>query len=331
MIDTEIISRKLREKGIDKLTKKILITNFNNSVQREDLTIPPNCEGFGRIHHFKRFISNNWPNNPLPMDPATFALNKAKVDNLEVQLFQNAICSWRCWYCFVDYNLISGNHKYAEFKSSDELVNLYLKENIKLPVIDISGGQPDLVPEWTLWFLQSLEKKGLKEQVYVWSDDNLSNDYLWRYLSLDEIKYLQKYRNYGRVGCFKGFDEGSFSFNTRADPKKFMFQFDLMKQLVNEGFDVYGYATFTHHDDKKLENKMKNFVDLLQEKVHTLFPLRTVPLKIVDYKPTQGRMQKEQRMAMDIQFEVVEIWKNELLHRFSKDQLNRPIYANKLY
>lgn len=41
--------------------------------------------------------------------------------------------------------------------------------------------------------------------VYVWSDDNLSNDYFWRYLGDDDRALLASHPRYGRVACFKGF------------------------------------------------------------------------------------------------------------------------------
>ena len=50
-------------------------------------------------------------------------------------------------------------------------------------VLDLTGGQPDLVPEWILWMMCELRARGLERKVYVWSDDNLSNDYFWRFLS----------------------------------------------------------------------------------------------------------------------------------------------------
>jgi len=54
-------------------------------------------------------------------------------------------------------------------------------------MIDLSGGQPDLTPEWIPWMMEELNNRGLTDKVYLWSDDNLSNDYFWKYLSDAEI------------------------------------------------------------------------------------------------------------------------------------------------
>jgi uncharacterized Fe-S cluster-containing radical SAM superfamily protein len=236
-------------------------------------------------------------------------------DSLQVQVFQNAICSWRCWYCFVDFDLLSANPKFSEFKTSEELIDLYLAESIQPKVIDLSGGQPDLVPEWGYWVYRELRTRGLLDRVYLWTDDNLSNDYLWRFLDSKQIEQLATSPSYGRVGCFKGFDAESFSFNTKAAPDLFVQQFSLMKRLVAAQFDVYGYVTLTSPSDVRVRRSVSEFVDRLQE-VHPLFPLRTVPLKISAFTPTKGRLDPSAQKAMEIQHEAVAAWVEELEHRF---------------
>src|ERR1700686_646437 len=109
LINTETFSDDLRRRGIDIPTQRVLITKFAGSTQAEDLTLPPNCGGFGRIHHFHRDQGPGWPANPLPIDVVANFFHSAPCDSIQVQVFQNAICSWRCWYCFVDYDLLSGN------------------------------------------------------------------------------------------------------------------------------------------------------------------------------------------------------------------------------
>lgn len=330
LIDTARFSEKLRQKGIDINNKKILITNFESSQQSEDLTLPPNCQGFGRIHHFKRSMGDGFPSNPLPIDPATHYLRLPESNLIQVQVFQNAICSWRCWYCFVDFSLLSGDPKHSQFKSAVELLDLYLKEDIQTPIIDLSGGQPDLVPEWTLWIADEIHRRGLQNKIYLWSDDNLSNSYLWKYLTNEEVARLAGYKNYGRVGCFKGYDTESFSFNTLAEPHLFNLQFKLMRKLVDANFDVYGYVTLTSPTDNNIHLKMRIFMDRLQEEVHELFPLRTVPLRIFEFTPTKGRMNENHKKALEVQKTATEVWQSELLKRFSREQLSKRIFEHSM-
>jgi uncharacterized Fe-S cluster-containing radical SAM superfamily protein len=328
LINTAEFSTHLRDKGINCTEKKILITKFSNSNQEKDLTLPPNCNGFGRIHHFKRSIDNLFPTNPLPIDPASNYLKLDYTNEIKVQVFQNAFCSWRCWYCFVDYSLLSANPKHSEFKTAKDLVDLYLNTENPPPIIDLSGGQPDLVPEWSLWMADEIHKRNLNQNIYIWSDDNLSNDYLWKYLTKTEIKRLVSYKNYGRVGCFKGFDKESFSFNTTAEPTLWKKQFKIMRRLVETGFDMYGYVTLTSSNTKSIFSKMINFVDMLQEKVHPNFPLRTVPLKILEFTPTVHRMNDQHYKAIEVQNEAVSIWNEEIEKRFSLEERIKKIHEH---
>lgn len=330
LIDTDKFSQTLRQRGIDDHGKRVLLTRFTGSEQERDLSLPSNCDGFGRIHHFKRDQGTDWPANPLPIDPAAHHLGLETIDTIRAQVFQNAVCSWRCWYCFVDFKLLAGDSKYSEFKSVSQLIDCYLSQENRPPIIDLSGGQPDLVPEWLLWFADELQRRKLSSSVYLWSDDNLSNDYLWRHLKETEIQRLASYSNYGRVGCFKGFDEESFSFNTKAEPELFNRQFGLMRRLVNAGFDVYGYGTFTSPHSNLVHRRMSNFLDRLQEEIHPNFPLRLVPLKIVEYSPTSYRMNDRTTASLAAQYDAINAWNEELERRFSAEERAKEIYKHSL-
>lgn len=325
VINTPRFSEHLRRKGIDLNQEKVLISNFESSDEAKDFTTPPNCGGFGRIHHFRRFQTAPWPENPLPIDPANRALRREPGNELRVQVFQNAICSWRCWYCFVDFDLLSANPRFSEYKSADELLDLYLLETDRPWVIDLSGGQPDLVPEWGFWFADALRRRHLESSVYLWTDDNLSNDYLWRFLTPAQIGTLAGMPNYGRVGCFKGIDPVSFSFNTKAEQSLFDQQFVLMRRLVVAGFDVYGYITLTCPDDHQIEERVARFLDRLQEEVHPLFPLRTVPLRIAVFTPTKNRVGPDQENALRFQERAIVAWNEELQRRFSSELIAKNI------
>jgi uncharacterized Fe-S cluster-containing radical SAM superfamily protein len=331
-IDTAKFSAELRTRGVRPDTRSVLVTRFAGSEQERDLTLPANCGGFGRVHHFRRDQGAGWPENPLPIEPACVALGLDVPSLMRAQVFQNAICSWRCWYCFVDFKLLSGDLRYAEFRTADELIDLFLAESDRPRIIDLSGGQPDLVPEWTIWFAEALERRGLTKDYYLWSDDNLSNDYLWRYATSDQIGKLARSATYGRVGCFKGWNETSFVFNTRAPSSEFRSQFDLMARLVRQGFDVYAYATLTGPSTEGLPSDMARFVDLLQEKVHPIFPLRLVPLRIHPFSPMRGRLRaEEQQRALAVQEEAVSAWSEELDRRFEASVRERSIVAQALH
>lgn len=324
LIDTDRFSFALRQKAINLEKGEISISRLLESLQEKDLSSPVNCEGYGRIRHFRLHENPGWSQDPLPILPASKALGLPPSATLKAQVFQNSACNWRCWYCFVDYNRLSANPTYSRFFTTRQLVELFLNERKKPQVIDLSGGQPDLVPEWALWMMETLEASGLSDSIFLWSDDNLSNFYFWDHLSSHQREYMTSYRNYSRVGCFKGYDPNSFSFNTRAEPLLFHRQFSIFSRLLNEGFDMYAYATFTSIPRPHVLRAVGDFVDRLQE-IHPNLPLRTVPLKVASYSPTVSRMGSEHERAIQFQTEVHACWIEELAKRFPEQIRNIPI------
>jgi uncharacterized Fe-S cluster-containing radical SAM superfamily protein len=326
IIDTERFSAQLRAKAVDVSGRRLLVTNYRGSEQEPDLTEPPNCNGFGRIRHFRRATSPGWPANPLPIDPACAALGLPSPDLLRSQVFQNAACNWRCWYCFVPFSLLSADPRYSAWLSTAELIDLYLAQDSPPPMLDLTGGQPDLVPEWVLWTMQELRARGLSQRVYLWSDDNLSNDYFWRFLSDDDREFIASYPMYGRGCCFKGFNEESFVFNTCAAPDLFSQQFALMKRLLDLGLDIYGYVTLTSRTATAVESDMARFVDDLQA-LDPMLPLRVVPLEIKAFTPVVSRLTAAAKDSMRNQQLAVARWLAELDARFSTDDRRKPITA----
>lgn len=318
-IDTDVVSDRYRRLSVNTDSRELLVTKFSGTEQEKDFTEPANCEGFGRIRHFRRSSNNGWIPNPLPIDPARKALKTPPADTLRAQVFQNAVCNWRCWYCFVPFELLAGNRKYSDWLGASQLIGLYLRESNPPQMIDLTGGQPDLIPEWVVWTMNEIKERGLEQEIYLWSDDNLSNDYFWRFLSETERELIATYPKYGRVCCFKGFSSESFAFNTLADPSLFVRQFDLMKRLLTTGIDLYAYATFTTTSSVGIESDMRRFVDRLQ-KLNENLPLRTVPLQVEVFTPVQKRLNEEKKLALKYQWLAVEAWQKEIENRFSSEQ-----------
>lgn len=324
MIDTDSFSARLRERAVRLDRRELLVANFAGSGQEPDLRDPPNCGGVGRIRHFTRATSDAWPENPLPIDPALAFLGRPRSDSIRAQVFQNAACNWRCWYCYVPFNLLSAVEKLGAWMSADTLVEQYLAQEDRPDMIDLTGGQPDLVPEWIPWTIEALERAGVADSVYVWSDDNLSNDYFFRYLTTDVQRRVAEHPGYGRVCCFKGFDETSFSFNTKATPELFDRQFELFRRLLATGMDLYAYATFTSPSPEAIPTAMASFVDRLQ-RIAEVLPLRLVPLEIAEYGPVLPRIRDEHRRSLDVQQVAIAAWQEELAKRFTGIELETPI------
>ncbi|MGH3907020.1 MAG: hypothetical protein ACRDTE_23000 [Pseudonocardiaceae bacterium] len=323
-IKTDNLSASLRLRSVRPETREILISRIDGSIQEADLSEPPNCEGYGRIRHFRMETLSPWPTNPLPMLPASYRLGTSPNEVSNAQVFQNASCNWRCWYCFVPFNLLAANEAYSAWLTPSKLLELYLTEDERPLVIDCSGGQPDLIPEWIPWTMEALAAHGLIDKVYLWSDDNLSNDYFWRYLTPAQRQTIADYFMYGRVCCFKGFNAKSFAFNTKADPELFDRQFQLFARLLSLGIDLYAYATFTAPESKGLTVDMRRFVDRLQA-IHPNLPLRLVPLRIEAFGVVQPRVRDVHERAMVIQEEAVIAWNEEIAARFSGIERQTPM------
>jgi len=317
-------SKVIRSKVVKVPEKKILISKLKNSLQEKDINLPVNCDGYGRIRHFKIHGHEDWVKDPLPNLPVAKALNTEPRDILKTQIFQIAGCNWNCWYCFVDEDLRCGDQSKSKWFTSDKLIELYKRDSLNLQCIVLSGGQPDLVPEWIFWMMKSLEKFNLEKKVFLWSDDNLSTSFYWKHLTKKQRDYISNYENYGKVCCFKGYDKKSFSFNTSTRPEFFSEQFKIFQRLLSENLDLYAYVTFTSQPIDEYDVLVKRFVDDLQ-KIHDNLPLRTVPLKIVIYQPMNKRLNYLNRKALEFQHIVLNSWVNELDNRFSKKELDKPI------
>lgn len=318
-INTHKTAERFRERAIDVPNRKILISRLAGSEQEEDLSQPANCRGLGRVRHFRLDTSLGWPPNPLPIVPACplpIALGITPVpDMMRAQVFQNAACAWRCWYCFVPYNLLAAKLEHSEWLTPEQLVDLYIREYNRPLIIVLSGGSPDLVPEWTVWVMEALIEANLDQSTYLWTDDNLSTTYLFDRMTPVYIDRLVRYRNYGRVCCFKGFDARSFAFNTHAASSDYDQQFQIMGRLLKLGLDLFGYVTLTSPYTDGVSKGVNEFVDRLQALDPNL-PLRVVPLQIQVFAPVQDRLQSEHERSLAVQEEAIAAWNSELNDRF---------------
>jgi uncharacterized Fe-S cluster-containing radical SAM superfamily protein len=203
--------------------------------------------------------------------------------------------------------LLGGDERRGVWIRADDLVARYARLDDRPPILDLSGGSPDLTPEWIVWTLDALSAAGIADQTYLWSDDNLSSDLVFELLSKAEFQRMASSR-YGRVCCFKGFDQDSFSFNTGAEPGDFDKQFERFARYVDLGLDVYAYVTFTGPAIGGVEEKVARFHDRLHA-IWSKLPGRTVPLRIEAFGPVQARNARRDLSApLDVQERAIRAW-----------------------
>lgn len=316
----------IRSRAVDPTNQRIRLALLTGSKQEEDLTDPANCSGWGRLRHFPAEPDGLWPPNLLPALVAAKALECSSSDTSRTQLFQIAACNLRCWYCFVDRDLLDCAPERSRLVSPTDMVEQFMQTERPPKVVVLSGGNPGLAPEWALWTLRAMKNAGIADRVFLWSDDNLTVSLYSEVLMPRELDELSSHRGYGAVGCFKGFDVDSFAFNTGAASSLFGTQFEVFASLRSFLPNVYGYVTLTTPHLRNLHDRICDFVDRLQQ-VDANLPLRVMPLRIrEDYAPTRKRMTPEREHAVHcLQHEVLAAWLAELANRFPSSLLELPI------
>lgn len=303
----------MRPRVLDTCRRRVLISKMGGSKQEQDLTLPPNANGIGRRRHFTMRSAPGWPDNPLPIVPASRWLGIEPPETMQAQVFQIAGCAWRCWYCFVPFDLLSADTSKSVWMDAAELVDLYLDQSHRPLILDLSGGSPDLAPEWIGWTMDAIEERGCKSAVYLWSDDNLSTDLLLHRSSRSLLERLQAYgRGYGKACCIKGFDAESFAFNTAAEGSGFEEQLRILKGYSKTGLDLHLYVTFTAPPRSRDKDLMKRFIEQLRA-IREDFPERIVPLFVDEFTAMRGRVNPSRAVALDHQWRLLDTWRASLL------------------
>jgi uncharacterized Fe-S cluster-containing radical SAM superfamily protein len=305
---------RLRDRCLDTRERRVLLSRIEGSAQARDLSVPPNCGGLGRIRHFKSQPNGPWPINPLPGLPAARWLKMEFSPLNRAQVFQLSGCSYRCWYCYVPYRMLSGNESVSEWLSPEEMIDRYLAEIDRPQIIDLSGGSPDLVPEWIAWTMDAIQSRNLSQSVYLWSDDNLSSDLMMSAEQRPLLHRIERYAGYGRVCCLKGVDASSFAFTTGASEYEFELQLETLKSYLATSIDLYGYVTLAYPPSSDDRDRICRLMDRLQE-MRADFIGRLVPLRIEKFSTMIGRLDDKRNRALRHQDELVEIWVEELASR----------------
>ena len=296
----------MRVRVIDAASKSVLVSRIGDTEQAGDLSAPTNCDGVGRVRHFRTRTAPGWPDNPLPISPAARWLGLPTADAMNAQVFQLAACAWRCWYCYVPYGSLRADPMTSNWWTAEQLVDAYLRLDDRSPILDLSGGSPDLAPEWVLWTLEAIGRRGAASSTFVWSDDNLSSARLLADSGL--LRGIASYPNYGRACCLKGYDAASFAFNTRAAEDGFDGQLRILDGYAKTDIDLYVYVPLVGPPGGDARLQVESVLDRLAA-VRSDLPSRAVPLIISSFGPMQRRLRDEHDRALRRQWELVEHWK----------------------
>ena len=323
------ICNNLRSKIIDFDNRAVKLTCFSGLSESVDENCHVNCGGVGRIRKYKNF--SLFLENDLHTNKRLLRGIDPNLESFETQVFQLVGCNMRCWYCFVDDCILAANDKYSMWVSVEEMIDSFIQENKEPLIIDLSGGQPDLVPEWCLWTMEEIEKRQLKDKVYIWLDDNLATmDIMEECLTSTQISYMANFPKHSRACCFKGYSEETYQFNVRNKYKSLKEQIENFRKLYNYGFDIYAYVTLTGPQRAANYKCIELFIDEIQS-IHPMLPLRIIPLKIKEFEVTSGRINSIYSDALKEQYIAYNIWKDIMQKKYTKEQLNLPYENVKIY
>ncbi|MGO8670180.1 MAG: hypothetical protein ACLQVD_02255 [Capsulimonadaceae bacterium] len=101
-------------------------------------------------------------------------------------------------------------------------------------------------------------------------------------------------------------------------------QFDLFRRLIALIPDLYAYVTLTAPSSVDISGRIRRFVDDLQ-RVHPQLPLKTVPLEVRTFSPVRRRLDEGKTLALRNQYDAIQVWRHELIRRFTTDELNQRI------
>lgn len=319
----------LRKKIVDIKTRSIKLVKIQSIEESMDSNCHVNCDGFGRQRLYDNF--SLFMENRGTVKKRLLRGISPKIDHFRTQVFQNAGCNIRCWYCFVDDCALDAAPINTEWVSVTKMIDVFLQENEEPFIMDLSGGQPDLAPEWCFWIMEELEKRNLRGKVFVWLDDNLLTvNILEKYLSESQIKYMAEYPKHSRACCFKGYNNQSFHFNIRNNILDINEQINNFRKLYTYGFDIYAYITLTGPKGCANMQAIETFINQIQD-IDYILPLRIIPLKIVNFRVTMKRINETYKEALQEQYRAYDIWSNIMRKYYSEEEIRRPYEDNILW
>jgi uncharacterized Fe-S cluster-containing radical SAM superfamily protein len=224
---------------------------------------------------------------------------------------QVALCDFYCWHCYVPDGLLRGGNK-IDYLSSKQLVDDFLalrtnkeKESYGSNVLRISGGEPFLAVDLILESLEYIHDKGLDEEIFVWSETNLSpflrkegQDSLaetWLENQGKSLKDFAIFKNFALHPCLHGTTALNFAQITLAREEYFDELIDALRLLLNVRIDIYPTIGSNTSPSTGIEHLF-----LKLKKIHAKLPLRfaLVQYNFESYPAISERLSRSKRKEL---------------------------------
>lgn len=286
-----------------------LFANLLNTKEATDSYHEVNHEGFGRIRNFKHFLFHIETD---VMERRKFLrLNEVgKWSNqFQSQVFQIGVCPLRCRYCFVDKENLDGTNPQSAFLKPVDVIQMFLESWPNIRNLDISGGSPDLCPEFLFKLLSEIERVDLKGRITIWVESNLDVNYYSK-MSKNVIEYIATFPNFHLLCSLKGWDSTSVTYNTR-NMMSFDQQLEGLRFFCQHHFPLSVYLVFIGH---KIADS-KEVASLYSQLKHISFelPERCIPLYIKKFH-AQGNLGDKFINTYDDQKRAASWWDEKILN-----------------
>jgi uncharacterized Fe-S cluster-containing radical SAM superfamily protein len=238
-------------------------------------------------------------------------------------------CNYRCSFCYVPRNannpMIAPSRLFSAREILDAFEKIRKDQDKKIKVIRLSGGEvTSIVPEMIIDINDEINRRGLSEEIYLFSDCNLSTIEFVRCLK-SEFRAIARQKNFGMIGCLKAVGDGNigkedFTLITGASPEFFENQFKAIDFYVNEiQVDFYLYLLPTvFGSQEEVRMKLNACLNRLRE-INVNLPLRVNILHIAleRYKATIENLKEAEKEGrklpnFDERF-ILRIWYEEML------------------
>ncbi len=242
------------------------------------------------------------------------------------------VCQNDCWHCFVPkelYTYQSENEWRYESLTGEHIVNKFIKqrnhnaawdEAKKSNVLRITGGEPFLVPDLIADVLNAIQKEGLSNEVFVWTETNLGPflDGAWNFPIFDKettavFDQLKNHSNLAVHPCFHGLEAAEHKAIT-GQTVSLDEQIEAIRRMVNRGLDIYPSFGTNVCNPKHLPA----LLDKLR-KIDESLPLRVALVRYdVDYQPVTERVteEKSRRCPLHSHYAALRIWNDLLLRHY---------------
>lgn len=251
-------------------------------------------------------------------------------------IVQIGICNFRCWYCYVDYELLSGRK--VLYLTADAIVSQFLEqrqhaksEGKEWNVLRISGGEPFLAPDLILDCLRIIKQLHLDRDICIKTETNLSplikvNDQPLAEEWAD-FQELAQYRNLIVHPTLHGISQESLRLNANADPELLDVLFEALKTLIDHRIDIYpsfGSNTVPVGDVRYFWGRLKA--------LNKNLPLRIAvrPFRF-DYESIVERAHGNRKIQIFDHVELVKTWDDLLRDEYGVGYAEVPRHAVSLY